>query len=251
MEDILSAQIQAILGWKPDAADSGQVEDLNSFPTFLIDTARRLPSMLCYAFLRHYTSPDNLEFLPVFIEDVIIKNIDVTHWHLGRVIVPDFSTNSLVQIETEDIISPLLPIVSETWFQIKPRFDYWEAGEYLTGAPAIIRPNLNYRYFPPTHVRDLLIPGPELSQIFDLKVSVRRWIASNIAGVAKRQNLLDIKEPKELLHKCFPSVSQISKDGFIAAHALIQELTTISDKESEVPGFRGPEEWYKDEVKKD
>jgi hypothetical protein len=248
MNTELLEQIQQVLGWKPQAALEGSITDLNAFPQPLIEAARLLPPVLRHSFVSFYSSAENIKFVPGFVEDVIENEQDVSGWRRGRILVPDFTPRSLVQLEGEEILALLLPLAAEEWHQLKPQRDLWEAGEFLTGAPAVVLPELDYRYFPPEHVRDLLVSDTELNPVADVTVATRRWTASNLAGVATKRNLLGVGGPRELIRACFPDLDRIGTNGLIAAQALIKELTTLGESDSEVPGFRGPDDWYKAEL---
>ncbi len=244
MNEELLEQIHVALGWKPQATDEHSVTDLNAFPDALVEAARLLPPVLRYTFVNFYASTDDLHFVPDFVEEVIEHGRNAAGWRRGRVLVPDFLPRFLVQLEADEIIAPLAPTASEDWYQLKPRLDLWKAGEFLTGAPAVIRPNLSYKYFPPEHVRDLLVEGTELNRVVDLKVAVRRWTASSLGIAAMRRDLLGVRDATELLRACFPDASRISTNGFIAARGLIRELDSLAGNQDQVPGFRGPDSWY-------
>jgi len=248
MDNILFERMSEVLGWRPEANDEASVTDLNAFPATLIEAARQLDPVLAQGFVRYFASTDNLEFIPGFIEDVVEHGEEVSGWRRGRILVPGFLPRSLVQLEVEKIIAPLVPAAGETWYHLRPRRDYWDAGEFLNGAPAVIRPNLNYRYFPSENVRDLLMPGTELNRDVDLKIATRRWTASTLARAAMSRNLLSIREAIKLLRACFPDANQLSTNGLVAARGLIQELSCLPENNAEVPGFRGPDDWYQDQV---
>lgn len=244
--DELVHELEAILGWRPEETDKGSITDLNEFPDTLVEAARQLPFLLCNVFVRHYLSTDNWKFSANFIEDVIKQGEDKSNWRRGRILVPGFLTQTLLELNIKEIVAPLAPETNEVWYQLKPRLDLWKMGEYLTGAPAVLRPDLNYKYYPPDDVRDILIPDTELNQIVDLNIAVRRWIAANLAGIANKRNVLNAKDPLTLIKASFDIPVQISPDAMIAARGLIQELQVFPKDYKEVLGFQGPDIWYSD-----
>jgi hypothetical protein len=247
MDETMLKQIQTVLGWCPLSADQYSIKDLNAFPLELAEAARQLSPMLRYHFMNHYVSADNSQFVLSFIEDVIEHGEDIPSWRRGRILVPAFSRHVLVQLSAEQIVAPLVSMPDFKWHQLKPLHESWEVGEFLTGAPAVLRPDLNYKYLPQNNVQDLLIKDTELIPVTDVRVATRRWVASNIAGVARNGNLLRIEEPAALVRACFPTAGQISADALISARGLIRELVSLPESHNEVPGFRGPDSWYKGE----
>jgi hypothetical protein len=246
MDPLLKEQIERELGCTLNDADQRRFEDLNAFPMEKLDSARRLrSSLLRQAFIEFYAGRENSRYVGNFDADVVEGGQDARTWRRGRVLVPDFNPAALVQLDVPAIIAPLAPSKGERWHRLVPHRDYWEAREFLTGAPGVVRLELDYRYAPPQKVRDLLIPGPELEEIENLDISVRRWVASNIAGVAARRDLLGMRDPAALLHACFPDASSISHDGMAAAEGLVRELSSLSESATGVPGFRGLDDWYK------
>jgi hypothetical protein len=149
-----------------------------------------------------------------------------------------------MQIQVREILEPLSPMQNEAWYQLRPNRRLWEAREYLTGAPAVLRSELNYRFIPPPNVCDLLLQGSNIDRIDNFYIATRRWVAANIARVAKNRNISDIINPADFISRCFPDLDGISKDGLLAAQGLIHELATLPDDGRDVPGFRGPDDWY-------
>lgn len=246
MNPLLKEQIERELGCTLNDADQGRFEDLNAFPMEKLKAARQLRSpMLRHAFIDFYAGPKNSRDVGNFDSDVVEDGQDPRTWRRGRVLVPDFNPSALVQLDVAAITAPLAPSEGERWHRLVPRRDYWEAREFLTGAPCVVRPELDYRYAPPEKVRDLLIPGPELEELDDLGIAVRRWMASNIAGAAARRGLLGMRDPAALLLACFPDASSFSQDGMAAANGLVRELSSLPESTTEVPGFRGEDDWYK------
>jgi len=242
-EDTL-AEIERILGRRLDPRDRGSVDDLNRFPAKWIEAARGLPTLLRLVLLRYYTNSREHAILPVFNEQVVENRRPVETWLQGRILVPAFTPKRLVQMERDEVVAPLQPSANERWFRLKPRREYWDAREFLTGAPAVLRPDLNYRYSPPADVSDLTLRDDQTEPVADLTVAVRRWIASGLAGAAAAGGLLNTRDGEQLIRKCYPEASRISGDAIVASRALVRELDSLPEDEHTVPGFRGPDEWY-------
>jgi len=247
MDSTQLEQIHRTLGWVPGASDEGSVGDLNEFPMTVVESARRLPRVLRHAFVAHYASADNREFVAGFIEDVVDQRQDVARWRRGRALVPDLSARELVGLELDDILRLLDPRPGEAMYRIKPYRDHWADHELLTGAPAVVRPHLTYRYLPSPGTRDLLLAFAELEPVADIKIATRRWTTAVLAAVAIRRGVSGIADPEDLLHACFPGVAPFSNHARVAARALLRERALLPDSQDEVPGFRGPDDWFRDD----
>jgi hypothetical protein len=152
-----------------------------------------------------------------------------------------------MQHTVDDIIVMIRADGSQPWHQLRPDRKLWDAGELLTGAPAILRPELDYRFVPGPHVRDLLLDNVQLDPISNIDIATRRWIAANLARIAKNRTIEEFGSPRDFLAACFPDLEAVSDDALAAARGLLHEFAVFSDGATDVasvPGFRGPDDWY-------
>jgi hypothetical protein len=244
MSEIL-AEIERILGRKLEPKDERRIRDLNSVPPKLVDEARQLPPLQRRTFLNFHVHPESLEHVPAFIEEVVEGGEDVAGWRRGRTLVPGYSIRTLVQSSVEEILGPLNPRPDERWWRVRPDRELWDAREILTGAPAVRRPELDYRWTPGPNVIDIRVDKTKLESVVRVETGVRRWIASALAGAACARNIRGYGlSPDELLAACFPEILRFSTDAVASARGLIREHRELPPSALSVPGFRGPDEWY-------
>ena len=92
-----------------------------------------------------------------------------------------------------------------------------------------------------------LAPDAALEEVTDPQVAVRRWIASRLASCLFAWGRLDTaREVPDLAVPDLP-FDQWSPDAQIAGRGLLRELREMSPSEDAIPGFRGPDDWYRGE----
>jgi hypothetical protein len=79
----------------------------------------------------------------------------------------------------------------------------------------------------------------------DPVVALRRWHASRIAFVAGKFGALARARSLEDLSVPNLPVSQWTLDARIAGAALLRENGELGRSSDEVPGFRGPDAWFR------
>ncbi len=241
--------IEQLLGHNIDPGGSGSIRDLYDIPSTLLEDARKLDSLtLNYRLLRHYTPEKLWPWLPAFIDDVVDGGVDLPSWMRGGILYPLFSLEALVTMDVEEILSVLDPTPDEVWLQFAPDRDAWRIGETVTGAPAVARPELRYDSETSEHVRRVLLNGLEsLLPVDDIEVATRRWIASQIAArAAKFGGVERFEDSGSLFETAFPTIENPSLDAHIATRGLLREVRELGQSEVDVPGFRGPSDWYRD-----
>jgi hypothetical protein len=246
-------EIERILGQKLNPDDKESVTNLNKISSELVRKTRQLTMLLRLAFLHYYVDQSLHQYLPNFIEEVIEGDINPTMWRLGRILVPSYSVKELFEHDVASIIQSLKPTPDEAWKQLKPNRRLWEAQETLTGAPAVVRPNLDYRWRPDKRVIDLLLnDNNEIESVSEVTIATRRWMASNFARAATSRQLLGKNwHPEDLAHSIYPDLLTISEDALIAMKALLAEQKYLGENNQEVPGFRGPDEWFANNITND
>lgn len=236
-------QIERKLGRQLDPAQSGSIDNLNDVPDWLVEEARSLQNpMLAERLLQYFTRPENGHLLKLFVQDVILGNVSPREWLRGRVLVPALSLEEQLLWKRARLLAP---IGGEFRARTVPDLALWDAGVGWVGAPAMLEPNADYNTPVPDHAASLAIA--ETEQVADPVVALRRWIAGRLARsvwYARQPGLIaDLSELAEGL----PSPDRWSEDAQIAARALLREMRESSPSEGQVPGFRGPDAWYREE----
>lgn len=235
------------LGFNLDPKQQGVIQDLYDVPPSLLQVARKLHStILRYQLLRYYTSSSLWRWLPEFIDDVIEHEVESQNWVRGGFLIPLYSVDTLVTLNVDQILSVLEPKENELWLQVNPERQAWECQEYIMGSPAVLRPNLRYDWQEPEHVRRVMASGANrMEKIGDIVVATRRWLASCIAGRTLALGGIErFTDPILMFKTVFPSIEHPSEDAIIAADAVFHEINTMGHSNIDVPGFRGPVDWY-------
>jgi hypothetical protein len=223
-------------------ADRRSIADLNDIPEALIAEARKLHPFDARDLLAYYTMPEDRTYLRDFVENVVFGTQSARRWRRGGVLVPAVSLDDQLRLSRAAILGPL---GGPCEVRIVPRLSSWRAGTSREGAPARPWPERNYRSpFPPAATSHL--SEPDLEPMPDLAVGIRRWIAGRLARSLKGGAPTSIEElfataPYELL-----PIEQWSEDARIATAALLREFKAFGPEDGRIPGFRAPDEWFKD-----
>ena len=239
------ARMEQILGRRLEESPP-KFASLNDVPADLVDDARRLPGVLKHLFLQRYFDISARFDIQTFVQDVVDGYEDPRRWQLGRVLYPSFAADELLVRNVPSILAVLDPSTDEKWQRFPPERTAWERRQGYAGAPSVVRPTLDYRWQEPPHVRTFAQSGAgELEPVADIDIATRRWVASRVAGaIPIEERRLAWRDPSELLSSAFPEVVDVSDDALTAVNALLAEEELLSDEHTEIPGFRGPDEWY-------
>jgi hypothetical protein len=235
------------LGHNLDPQRQSEIRDLYDIPADLLEEAHRLPStILMYQLLRYYTASSLWRWLPELIDDVIGRGVELQTWARGGFIVPLFTVDKLVSLDVAQILSVLGPEEEESWLQVIPDRGAWEIQESVTGSPAVERPQLRYDWQEPENVRRVMQSGKDhFVDVGDIVVATRRWLASRLAGRALAFGGLErFTDPAVMFKTLFPVILHPSDDAILATRAALQEINIMGPTKVEVPGFRGPADWY-------
>jgi hypothetical protein len=240
--------IEPLLGHGIDPKRKGTIDDLYDLPHDLLEDLSKLHSLILrYRFLRYFTSADQWRWLPEFIDEVIEGRAELKRWRSGGILFPCFPTHVLITLDVSKILSVLQPRLDESWRQFAPDREAWRIGEAVTGAPAVQRAELRYDWEPPTNVRRVAANSTDrLLYVEDIAVATRRWIASRVVGRAEEFGAIErFDTPEALLKEAFHTDQNPSSDAAIAIRGAMQEAKVLGRSEVEVPGFRGPPDWYR------
>ncbi|MDB6001757.1 MAG: hypothetical protein JWP52_3456 [Rhizobacter sp.] len=235
------SKLEAALGRALLPADRGSIASLNDMPEPLIAEARRLPSTaLVRQFIEYHCGLQCRPYLPDFVGKVIVAGEPAARWRRGDVIVPALSLVDQLCMPRDLLLAP---ISGFRRVRIVPDLDDWTAGTSWVGAPAKARPDADYRSGAPAG--SVTLANADVEPAPDVDITVRRWIASRIArslGLGERPTVERLSAQVPLL----PAMSQWSDDARIAWAALTCEVQTLPASVRQVPGFRGPDDWYRD-----
>jgi hypothetical protein len=236
-------EIEALLERRIADEELGSVDDLNAFPPDRIAEAARLPEDLRRYFLRMLAEHSSASFIGQFEEDVFDRGVPPHRWRRGGLLAPWYSAQELGALDVAQILMPIggpaLP-----WLRISPDPRLWQSYDPLTGAPALRRDDLTYRFRSPPHVMTVRPEGLATTPIDDVPVAVRRWVAARFAQEARRLGCSEQSHSGDELLRAI-GVTEPSRDACISAAALVAEwqLPPASDAMS---GFRGSDDWYRD-----
>ena len=233
--------IERKLGRRLRQADRGRFARLNEMPLDLIEQARALGStLLAHSLIAYYTSPDNHQFLKRFVEDVVLGATAPATWRRGRVLVPSLSLDDQLRMSREEILRPL---GGEFHARIVPEPAAWRAAVAWVGAPAKPEADADYRTTVPEKTASLA--WHPLNPVSDQTVALRRWIAGRLARVVTATRPLDPTMAFTDSALRLPPPDTWSPDAVAAADALRREVRELGPAREDIPGFRGPDDWYR------
>lgn len=236
------SNLEAALGRRLSPRDRASIANLNEMPEALVAEAKKLDSAsLAHRLLDHYCALACRPYLTDFIEKVVLGNESPKQWRRGDVLVPAPSLKDQLCLTREALLAP---IGEYSGVRIVPDLASWASGTSWVGAPAKARPDADYQSGAPKGTVNLVKPKIELA--LDVNITVRRWIAARIArclGADKPKTIqsLFVGDPS------LPPADQWSEDARIAGAALLREFRELTPSEKEIPGFRGPDNWYRGE----
>lgn len=219
------------LGRQLDESTYASIDDLNLVLPEQVEDARRLLShkrLYAFAYLRHFAPRESFSNIESFIDGVVLGGQSPSTWERGdrvasiRVYFPHF-----LRATAADAIANLRKIegAEPSWVQ-SPQ-----------GAPGVLVRGTTYRWEEPKGV-DAVLLGPDSRPelIDDFVLGFRRWLANRFADWWFR-SLAKTEMPRD------GELGELSTDMRAALAALDREVVEVSDKP---PGFRGPDDWYRD-----
>jgi hypothetical protein len=238
--------IENVLGKTIEESERGVIENLNHVPYQLIEEVRQLPEPLDYRYLQYYVSSSEWRYLKLFYDQVVEQGQPPDKWLLGSILLPNFPPEKLLLRDVSSILAVLDPIEGEQWYCFPPDFYSWSLRQFSKGAPAVLRPEVDYHWRSPQYVMSFALSMKnKLVLIEDVVIGTRRWMASIIARYAMDKNLLgNIWQTKALVEQIWPEIEKVSDDARIAIEAMLAEITHLDSDKKNVPGFYGPDAWY-------
>jgi hypothetical protein len=123
-------------------------------------------------------------------------------------------------------------------------YDSWKQGSYSNGCPLVKAEGANYLTPTPSgaiSIGETTIRHLQTHQAID--IAFRRWIAQRAAMMFYDKGDLSESDCMDLLTTYTPQESW-TKDAIIAVQALLRERRELGQREGEIPGFMGPDEWF-------
>jgi len=247
VSDTIDEEIRRAVGHGLDEARRYFLTDLNEAPTWFVEEARSIRSrLLRHIFLKHYIAASQHRYLAGFDADIIEGGQDPAQWMRGRFICPSFSIRELVIKDVPSILRPLQGVIPQNWQRLRPNWSLWEAGVFISGAPATVLTDVRYTWSPPENVFTMaLSEAREFEPISDVTIATRRWLAACCASAAKTRGILgSFVDSKQFIDVVFPDLDRLSEDCSHAIDALLAERRTFGFSDGKVPGFRGPDSWF-------
>ncbi len=236
----IAASIEQLLGRPLDPAAEGKITDLNELPLAMVEEARRLPRIERREYLTFHTSLDCRDYLVFFISQVVQGKQDPASWMKGAEYEADFAIGDLLTLDRAALLGAFGPGLST---RRAPCLLDWQGGQPV-GAPARWMPEKRYFSRSPEGVISC-VPGTITLETFeDLAVALRRWIACRFAWVLPHHQLT--LRDEGALAALLPPGLQASEDAASAVQAAIREEHELGPAgPSDIPGFRGPDDWYR------
>jgi hypothetical protein len=240
--DVLQDLWRARLGEMPEAAKLCQLDSLNEIPDAVLVVARRLsPKRRIMSFLSAYLRDETEDtWLSSFIDAVVHGTVAASAWNRGRILVRDVSFADQVSLPREQLLGCIgeNPLLRAT-----PMPSRWKVDAYVVGAPVLAEPNADYRT--PMPKGAVKWTSLETEPIGDVDVAVRRWIAVRIAAVTTKKLGMNFTDAANAAAEYAP-LSAWTPDAHAALRGLVRESQQLPADHPAPPGFRGPDEWFRD-----
>jgi hypothetical protein len=236
-----SIQLQEKLGRPLSAEQRASISHLNDVSVDLVAEAKRLNDPdLAEALIAYYLTPGHRRFIGPYVQDVVVGTTPPQRWRRGGVLVPDFNLGDQLTLDQRDLLAP---IGNQFDVRITPRLADWIAGVSWVGSPA--RPQPDADYLTPLSPRTVSILDPPLEPVTDKTVAIRRWTASRLAAVLQSVGQLDSIGELSTMDVNLPPYERWLPDGRAALEALRRERGTLAREATGIPGFQGPDDWYR------
>jgi hypothetical protein len=217
------------------------VENLNKMPDRFIKDASQLDPEDAEVFFRYIVTPENKRFLASYVEAVVFKGEPTEKYGLKKYFVPDASLNHQLTLNREQMLH-----FSKGKFNMIQVINYnsWKNAANSMGIPMV--PTFGANYLTPTpkgaysigETNHTILGTPQ-----SIDIAYRRWIAQRAAMPLFRKVNTELSECIGVLNKYAPQETW-TQDAVIAIRALLRERQELGQREGEIPGFIGPDEWY-------
>lgn len=235
-------RIEAITGYSIEELNSMRVDDLNAVPPSLIEACRKLEGTpLRITFLKAITT-ETMSGLFYFQEDVVRDGAPVESWGKGSFYKRDASLK-------EQLVEPRAVLLAEvgdpfSWVgRVSVRS--WMQGN-SEGGPARLDLSTTYRtpWIPKVMRYSLQFEKFLAVEPKDVGVLFVRWIAQRIALCSYRRETGKVELSYAYLAEQAP-FREWTPEARLALQGLEKELELAIPLDQTVPGYGGPDEWYR------
>lgn len=235
----------AVPGERPHVppAKLHSIKDLSEIDSNTVAQLRTLQGYQRYAYLFELTDVMLHPHLDAFLRDKIEAPDESPASPQGLLLVPELPLAVLLRQPMGTILASLGPPESRL-LQIEVNPARWRSGFEYGGSPAVLREDLGYDWQPPEEITAIRAGAVATWKVEDVRVAVRRWLASRIAFVAVEQDVELSGGAPALLAAARVSVAEASPDALRAVAALAVEGRLGAD--DRVPGFRAHDTVYLD-----
>ena len=237
--------LERTLGRTLVASERKSLHSLNDITPALLSELRglaRTSRIAAIDYLSFYVEKFDIDSSSQFYEDVLV-NETTTPCEWGKrdiICFRRWDTMCLAQNESE-LLQALADLPGQHWYRVVPRNQNWDWSG-IAGAPGVLIDAAPYWFETPNAVEiaDLDSEQDELESIADgeLRLAVRRWLASRIAWVLRNTDLgadVSVENVALLLNVDSQDLSEAAR---VAISALIQQGWPSLGCDG-VPGFSG------------
>lgn len=241
--------LEEVLGRRLREDERGSIATLNDLPAELVEEVRALNEKSRVAsteYLRFYVR--KLDAVDEFISDVLeLGTISASSWGIRDLICfSKLNANYWSRCDVPSMVGALMSVDGLRWWRVAPRLDEWDwLG--ISGAPGVLVRDATYWFEPPDKVDYYELESEELEEIptETFEVSIRRWIASRAAWQLAQAKLKPGREASaDEVARMLSAPVPVIEDAKIAVRALLREEYELGPSSDDVPGFRGPDDWY-------
>jgi hypothetical protein len=202
--------------------------------------------ILAFVFVKFYAGPGGFNDAKSFVDDVILGGEEPATWRrVDRYYMPAEEFPQMLGLTVAEALAPLRQAPGERWFRVKPLRSLW-SGPGQISRPFVLQSGTEDEWHPPEGaICQLRVGRKYLERVDHIDIAVRRWMASRVARELAQRN---VTLPADVAVSDVMTALSVnvpwSADTEIAIRGLLREERELGPSVDDVPGFRGPDEWY-------
>ena len=194
---------------------------------------------------RHYASPTCRPFAQDFVLSVVLGPESAETWRRGGALTVDWNLVELLTKPDDELLAPLGTTESSELVRLPVNRGAWADRSHDVGAPAVLRPELDYSWSGVPHAVRVERDIPTVP-IADPQIAVRRWIATRLAMVLEHAGVLQTVDTEDAaLRVVGVSSTEASASALSAVRGLLAEVPLLRTDQTLVPGFCGSDESFR------
>ena len=228
-----------------DPAVRGTITNLNEMSDEFLAQLRATENQFdAEIMLKHYLDLSQVRHVRSFVMNVVFgRRENHRRWKRGGGLRLDWTIQELITLPQETLLAPIRDNGQPIEHRIRPVRTEWNEGSRF-GSPVILSPDLDYRWESPPHI--VRTPLRLIEPLGDLTVGVRRWIAAYLGTLMGIKKTLDtVDSPEDMFRVLDIEPDNATDDAIKAARALLRERPMIQKDPEAIPGFCGPDEFYR------